>query len=314
MLVVVNEYIVLLIYDSHNICESIIRIFILQGKHISEEQSEENKVSFDKDEIYEEPSTANTQENGTSEYEECYVDSERNDHEVIVEYANVPVDNENLYENINEDVKTAETDLEVTYVNDPKLVQGEAKYVNVDSELIEKNVHKQNGEVNNENSEEHYDEIKVVSTTKDDSCVNNVNKIGEDDNKKKGEAEYENVSDQVDYLNLKNVETSSPEYINTKYANIEYEDIIDAEHEIEPVYVNKFDSDEQPTEYNLETFEDMYGPLADIRFSGPGDQLMSTSFSESNDLGDDQDWDSGSDTRSSSSGEFIWKVNSYLFI
>lgn len=61
-------------------------------------------------------------------------------------------------------------------------------------------------------------------------------------------------------------------------------------------------------------FEDLFGPLTDIRFSGPGSssQIMSTSFSESNDLGDDQDWDSGSDTRSSSSGEFIWKVRLYL--
>lgn len=58
-------------------------------------------------------------------------------------------------------------------------------------------------------------------------------------------------------------------------------------------------------------FEDLFGPLTDIRFSGPGSssQMMTTSFSESNDLGDDQDWDSGSDTRSSSSGEFIWKVS-----
>lgn len=55
---------------------------------------------------------------------------------------------------------------------------------------------------------------------------------------------------------------------------------------------------------------DMYNNLTDIRFSGPCDgQMMSTSFSESADFGDDRDWDSGSDTRSSSSGEFIWKVS-----
>nr|CAH7759744.1 unnamed protein product [Callosobruchus chinensis] len=42
-------------------------------------------------------------------------------------------------------------------------------------------------------------------------------------------------------------------------------------------------------------------------FNGPSDaQLMSTSFSESNNC-DDQEWDSGSESRSSSSGEFIWK-------
>lgn len=52
---------------------------------------------------------------------------------------------------------------------------------------------------------------------------------------------------------------------------------------------------------------DLLGVLTDIRFSGPIDsQLMSTSFSESNEA-EEQDWESGSDTRSSSSGEFIWK-------
>lgn len=55
--------------------------------------------------------------------------------------------------------------------------------------------------------------------------------------------------------------------------------------------------------------------LGDIRFTGPCDaQLMSTSFSESNDLGEEQGWDSGSDTRSSSSGEFIWKVRLFCFV
>lgn len=62
---------------------------------------------------------------------------------------------------------------------------------------------------------------------------------------------------------------------------------------------------------------DMYNNLTDIRFNGPCDgQMMSTSFSESADFGDDRDWDSGSDTRSSSSGEFIWKVSdheTYIF-
>lgn len=52
----------------------------------------------------------------------------------------------------------------------------------------------------------------------------------------------------------------------------------------------------------------VFGILTDIRFNGPTDnQLMSTSFSESNNC-DEQEWDSGSDSRSSSSGEFIWKV------
>lgn len=56
--------------------------------------------------------------------------------------------------------------------------------------------------------------------------------------------------------------------------------------------------------------DSIYAVLTDIRFNGPSDnQLMSTSFSESNNEQDEQDWDSGSDTRSSSSGEFIWKVS-----
>ncbi|KAK4877002.1 hypothetical protein RN001_009508 [Aquatica leii] len=56
-----------------------------------------------------------------------------------------------------------------------------------------------------------------------------------------------------------------------------------------------------------QTDGDIYEALTDIHFSGPSDmQMMSTSFSESVDI-DEQDWDSGSDTRSSSSGEFIWK-------
>lgn len=62
-------------------------------------------------------------------------------------------------------------------------------------------------------------------------------------------------------------------------------------------------------EEELSDEENLYGVLTDIRFNGPGDnQLMSTSFSESNNC-DEQDWDSGSDSRSSSSGEFIWKVS-----
>ncbi|XP_045462798.1 uncharacterized protein LOC123672648 [Harmonia axyridis] len=54
--------------------------------------------------------------------------------------------------------------------------------------------------------------------------------------------------------------------------------------------------------------DQLFGVLTDIRFSGPGEShLMSTSFSESNDIQNEQDWESGSDTRSSSSGEFIWR-------
>lgn len=61
-------------------------------------------------------------------------------------------------------------------------------------------------------------------------------------------------------------------------------------------YINTYDKEED---------DSIYGILTDIRFTGPGDsQMMSTSFSENN---DEQGWESGSDSRSSSSGEFIWR-------
>lgn len=65
---------------------------------------------------------------------------------------------------------------------------------------------------------------------------------------------------------------------------------------------------------SVEEEAEYYNNLTDIRFVGPGDaQLMSTSFSESAEIAEnDKDWDSGSDTRSSSSGEFIWKVKRNL--
>lgn len=91
-----------------------------------------------------------------------------------------------------------------------------------------------------------------------------------------------------------------PNYVNNTISRTTMD--CDGKDIIDPIYV------ENPIE-NEERLDDIYGPLTDIRFSGPCDnQLMSTSFSESNDLGDEQDWDSGSDTRSSSSGEFLWKV------
>lgn len=92
----------------------------------------------------------------------------------------------------------------------------------------------------------------------------------------------------ADYVNLEN--NKNFDYENTKNVFDENEDI-----------------------YSIVNDDDI-GVLGDIRFTGPGDgQLMSTSFSESNELGEEQGWDSGSDTRSSSSGEFIWKV-SIMFI
>lgn len=80
---------------------------------------------------------------------------------------------------------------------------------------------------------------------------------------------------------------------------------IDFEQELQ-----ELDENEAKEEGLSEDEGDLYNNLTDIRFSGPCDnQLMSTSFSESAEIADDREWDSGSDTRSSSSGEFIWKVS-----
>lgn len=53
--------------------------------------------------------------------------------------------------------------------------------------------------------------------------------------------------------------------------------------------------------------DDLYSDITDIRFSGPA-ELMSTSFSDAHNSDQEQEWDSGSESRSSSSGEFVWKV------
>lgn len=91
-------------------------------------------------------------------------------------------------------------------------------------------------------------------------------------------------------------ETKCADYVNENVKNVEY---VNTGNEFE---------DEAENIYSVVN-EDDIGVLGDIRFTGPGDcQLMSTSFSESNELGEEPGWDSGSDTRSSSSGEFIWKV------
>lgn len=98
----------------------------------------------------------------------------------------------------------------------------------------------------------------------------------------------------------------------------DYVDINNLENEKLSIEFSTLDQDETPNimdagdkRYGNSNWEmnDEINVLGDIRFTGPCDtQLMSTSFSESNDLGEEQGWDSGSDTRSSSSGEFIWKV------
>lgn len=131
--------------------------------------------------------------------------------------------------------------------------------------------------------------------------------------------------------NLKNSTLNAPEFEpnNHNYVNVESKHFIDCDetkcadyvnvgNDKNVEYVNTENGLEDETEdlYSIVNDDDI-GVLGDIRFTGPGDgQLMSTSFSESNELAEEQGWDSGSDTRSSSSGEFIWKVcilNSFNF-
>lgn len=111
-------------------------------------------------------------------------------------------------------------------------------------------------------------------------------------------------SQEQDYINLESKDfTDSDSSKRADYVNIENNKNTD--------YVNTRNGFEEDTEdfYSIVNDDDI-GVLGDIRFTGPCDgQLMSTSFSESNELGEEQGWDSGSDTRSSSSGEFIWKVS-----
>ncbi|KAG5873397.1 hypothetical protein JTB14_017984 [Gonioctena quinquepunctata] len=107
---------------------------------------------------------------------------------------------------------------------------------------------------------------------------------------------YENTNEEADpydeYVNIVNME-------NTKNS-LEYENSAKDDELVNIYAENEEDVNSDNDSSNL------FGVLTDIRFSGPSDsQLMSTSFSENN---DEQEWDSGSDSRSSSSGEFIWKM------
>lgn len=115
-------------------------------------------------------------------------------------------------------------------------------------------------------------------------------------NKDETQQFYENdIRNEADYVNIENLDATKDNSIGYK----ESHDYINSNEQHSPLIIDEHVRDDH----------DLFGVLTDIRFSGPIDsQLMSTSFSESNDV-DEQDWDSGSDTRSSSSGEFIWKVS-----
>ncbi|CAG9854337.1 unnamed protein product [Phyllotreta striolata] len=90
----------------------------------------------------------------------------------------------------------------------------------------------------------------------------------------------EDVDPYRDYVNIVNMENDRNSVDKSSYIDIYGHD----------------DDDRSDDDDNI------YGILTDIRFTGPADnQMMSTSFSE------EQEWESGSDSRSSSSGEFIWK-------
>lgn len=137
-----------------------------------------------------------------------------------------------------------------------------------------------------------------------------------------------NESFQTAVKNLKNSVLSDADCVSEKsdYVNLESKDLIDCDSNADYVnvaenknvdYENVRNGFEEETDdiYSMVNADEDIGVLGDIRFTGPGDgQLMSTSFSESNELGEEQGWDSGSDTRSSSSGEFIWKVRFVVLI
>jgi hypothetical protein len=115
--------------------------------------------------------------------------------------------------------------------------------------------------------------------------------------------DFYNEADYVNIVNLENTKNSA-DFVNSKQMN----NVIEDTDRSSPDYLNDFTQNNELIIGNDDDERDIFGVLTDIRFSGPSDsQLMTTSFSESNDLNDEQDWDSGSDTRSSSSGEFIWK-------
>ncbi|KAK9892610.1 hypothetical protein WA026_020990 [Henosepilachna vigintioctopunctata] len=114
----------------------------------------------------------------------------------------------------------------------------------------------------------------------------------------------ENMINEEDYVSITNFENCKMDVEFDKTERLDVDETITQENMAE-------DEDLVAEEHKEEMAKDdsLFGVLTDIRFSGPGGEphLMSTSFSESNN--DEKDWDSGSDTRSSSSGEFIWKLD-----
>lgn len=235
--------------------------------------------------------------------------------------------NQKLEENILDDVKMLEEspispiddktcNSDVYYVNLDK-TEGEASVDTFDSitpEEEETYIDIENDESAVEDGDQFYVNLEVRADT------HNADLKNDGGTKSQGEisANPVDLKDDNIYANL--TKTESGESFNTEdssysestngipvmgYENLRRNNTQDED----AIYskINSVDDDDS----RFDRFGDLFGPLTDIRFSGPGSssQTMATSFSESCDLGDDQDWDSGSDTRSSSSGEFIWKVS-----
>ncbi|XP_072377014.1 uncharacterized protein [Diabrotica undecimpunctata] len=145
-----------------------------------------------------------------------------------------------------------------------------------------------------ENIEPLYQNSEVKDTVLPNSENEKATKLDdhlyENSNVKDSERLYQNLEPNLDpfddYVNIVNMENSK---------NRLESDLLDKDH----TYINTFEHIEKDDD------DSIYGLLTDIRFTGPADsQMMSTSFSENN---DEQGWESGSDSRSSSSGEFIWR-------
>nr|XP_022912483.1 uncharacterized protein PF11_0213-like isoform X2 [Onthophagus taurus] len=217
----------------------------------------------------------------------------------------------------------------VTDLDDPELDNIEC---HISDEDIDKVLQEEN-ELIPENKEETSRNIPVAdnlsinldkenissSRTEDNASiiyVNTASKLEEGEGNSLNADSDRTPSDVTDYDGI-NKNEDSPEYVyvekhedNHEYENGWIADTIYANMPADRAKELDYVIAEENKKKAEEKIEDLYGPLADIRFSGPGLanlQMMSTSFSESNEVGDEQDWDSGSDTRSSSSGEFIWR-------
>lgn len=206
-------------------------------------------------------------------------------------------DKENTTDNINIiQEHNVQNDLKYKYIND--FINNERSNLSINKYIYPLDFLKTNNAPLPSPEDRQWTELHAPFLTCNNDTQENLNL--NEENYVNINSNYENINpndvipEKLEYVNCTDViyeNTAIPQYINVNHAE-----------KIEPLYVGKLNSDE-------DHLDEMYEPFTDIRFTGPCDnQLMSTSFSESNDLGDEQDWDSGSDTRSSSSGEFLWKV------